>query len=164
VEKFLEVIRRESQKALPVNRSSSIGIVTEITGVTCTVEREDLPPLYDVRLNAIDQEFDDCIIIYPALGSEVLCLVVENEPAETAIVKYTRIDKVVITLGGAKFEMSAGKFEIKNQASNLKDILTDTFDQLKNAIITTPSGPGQFSDPDKLMFEQIKNDTKNLFK
>jgi hypothetical protein len=164
VEKFIEAIRKVSEQALPVNRSTSIGTVTEITGVTCTVERDDLPPLYDVRLNAIDQHFDDCILIYPAIGSEVLCLVVENEPAETAIVKYTRIDKVIITLGGAIFEMSGGKFEFKNEQSDLKQILTKTFTQLKNAVITTPSGPGQFSDPNKLEFESLKNQTENLFK
>ncbi|ROH98280.1 hypothetical protein EGI16_21625 [Chryseobacterium sp. G0240] len=163
MEKLLELIRKQSEKALPVNRSTSIGTVTEITGVTCTVEREDLPPLYDVRLNAIDKNFDDCILIYPAIGSEVLCLVVENEPAETAIVKYTKIDKVLITLGGARFEMSGGKFELKNQESNLKEILTEGFDNLKNAVITTPSGPGQFSDINKQKFEELKNKTTQLF-
>jgi len=164
VEKFLEVIAKQSQKSLPVNRSTSIGTVTEITGMTCTVEREGLPPLFDVRFNAIDKNFDNCILIYPAIGSEVLCLVVENEPAETAIVKYTEIDKVIITIGGARFEMSGGKFEVKNETSDLKQILTDGFNQLKNAIITTSSGPGQFSDKDKLKFETLKNDTENLFK
>ncbi|PTT43723.1 hypothetical protein DBR28_00085 [Chryseobacterium sp. HMWF028] len=164
MEKFLEVVAKQSQKSLPVNRSTSIGTVTEITGMTCTVEREDLPPLFDVRFNAIDKNFDNCILIYPAVGSEVLCLVVENEPAETAIVKYTEIDKVIITIGGARFEMSGGKFEFKNETSDLKQILTDGFNQLKNAIITTSSGPGQFSDKDKLKFETLRNDTEKLFK
>lgn len=164
MEKLLEVIRNESQKSLPVNRSTSIGTVTEITGVTCTVEREELPPLYDVRLNAIDRSFENSILIYPTIGSEVLVLVVENEAAETAVVKYTEIDKVIIKVGGALLEMSGGKFEFKNEASNLKEILTDGFTQLMNAIITTPSGPGQFSDVDKQGFEKLKTNTKELFK
>lgn len=163
MEKFVEAVSKLSSRMLPVNRFTSIGTVTEITGVTCTVERQDLPPLYDVRLNAIDKSFDDCILIYPSIGSEVLCLVVENEPAETALVKYTSIDKVVITIGGAHFEMSGGKFSFKNKDSDLKKILTDGFDNLKNAIITTPSGPGQFSDIDKQKFETLKTNTENLF-
>lgn len=163
MEKFVEAIRAVSGNALPVNRYTSIGTVTEITGMTCTVEREDLPPLYDVRLNAIDKSFDDCILIYPAVGSQVLCLVVENETAETALVKYTQIEKVIIKIGGAHFEMSGGKFELKNDNSDLKQILSDGFTQLKNAVITTPSGPGQFSDVDKLKFENLKSKTENLF-
>lgn len=163
MEKFVEAIRAISGNALPVTRYTSIGTVTEITGITCTVERQDLPPLFDVRLNAIDKRFDDCILIYPKIGSEVLCLVVENEQAETTLVKYTEIDKVVITIGGAHFEMSGGKFEFKNESSDLKKILTDGFDNLKNAIITTPSGPGQFSDVDKQKLENLKSSTEKLF-
>lgn len=164
MEKFIEVIKKISQDAQPINRSTSIGTVTEITGMTCTVEREGLPPLYDVRLNAIDASFDNMFLIYPVIGSQVLCLVVENQPAETAIVKFTEIEKIIITIGGARFEMSSGKFEFKNDSANLKEILTKTFDQLKNAVITTPSGPGQFSDPNKLELENLKNETIKLFK
>jgi len=143
---------------------SSLGVVTEITGMTCTVERDGLPPLFDVRLNAIDQSFDDMFLIVPVVGSEVLCLVVENQSAETAIVKFTEIEKVIITIGGARFEMSSGKFDFKNGQSDLKKILTETLDQLKNAIITTPSGPGQFSDSSKLKFDKLKDNTEKLFK
>lgn len=164
MESFIKAVNKLQEKNKPVVGYASLGTVTEITGNTCTVEREGLPPLYDVRLNAIDQSFDNMFLIIPAIGSQVLCLVVENEAAETAIVKYTDIEKVIITIGGARFEMSSGKFDFKNQQSDLKEILTKTFDQLKNAIITTPSGPGQFSDPVKLEFENLKNNTKNLFK
>uniref|UniRef100_UPI0038917ABC hypothetical protein n=2 Tax=Weeksellaceae TaxID=2762318 RepID=UPI0038917ABC len=118
----------------------------------------------DVRLSAIDQSFDDQILIYPKIGSQVLCLVVENEAAETAIVKYTEVEKVIMTISGAKFEMSGGKFEISNQESSLKKILSEGFDQLKNAIITTPSGPGKFSPADKLKFNELKEASQALLK
>lgn len=163
-EAFVKAVAIIGSKNKPIVGYASIGTVAEITGMTCTVEREGLPPLLDVRLNAIDQSFDDMFLIIPVIGSQVLCLVVENQHAETAIVKYTEVEKVIITIGGARFEMSAGKFDFKNDQSDLKEILTKTFDQLKNAIITTPSGPGQFSDPNKLEFEQLKSDTEKLFK
>jgi len=164
VESFIQAVSAIASKGQPIMGYSSLGIVTEITGMTCTVERDGLPPLFDVRLNAIDQSFDDMFLIIPVIGSQVLCLVVENQKAETAIVKYTEVEKVIITIGGARFEMSAGKFDFKNNQSDLKKILTETLDQLKNAIITTPSGPGQFSDPNKLKFENLKSDTEKLFK
>lgn len=164
MESFIQAVSAIASKGQPIMGYSSLGIVTEITGMTCTVERDGLPPLFDVRLNAIDQSFDDMFLIIPVIGSQVLCLVVENQSAETAIVKYTEVEKVIITIGGARFEMSAGKFDFKNDQSDLKKILTETLDQLKNAIITTPSGPGQFSDPNKLKFTELKNDTEKLFK
>ena len=163
-EAFVKAVAAIGNKNKPIVGYASVGTVTEVAGMTCTVERDGLPPLYDVRLNAIDQSFDNMFLIIPAIGSEVLCLVVENQSAETAIVKYTEIDKVIITIGGARFEMSAGKFDLKNEQSDLKKIITDTFTELKNAIITTPSGPGQFSDVNKLKFESLKSDTEKLFK
>ncbi|MDV2458049.1 hypothetical protein CMU99_06860 [Elizabethkingia anophelis] len=164
MEKFLEVIRNQAAKSGSVKYQTSIGTVVAISGMTCTVSREDLPDLEDVRLSAIDQSFDDQILIYPKIGSQVLCLVVENEAAETAIVKYTEVEKVIMTISGAKFEMSGGKFEISNQESSLKKILSEGFDQLKNAIITTPSGPGKFSTADKLKFNELKEASQALLK
>jgi len=164
VEKLLEVIRQTGKKNFPINGFTSVGTVSEIDDMTCTVEREGLPPLLDVRLNAIAGNFENLFLIIPEIGSQVLCLVVEGENAETSIVKYTEIEKIIITIAGARFEMSAGKFEFKNEESDLKEILTKSFDLLKNAIVTTPSGPGQFSDPDKLKIEKLKEETKNLFK
>lgn len=145
------------------NKSSSIGTVTQITGNTCTVERENLPPLEDVRLNAIEGDFSNRIIIFPKIGSEVLCLKISGDKEETAVVQYTEIDKVLIEIDGAKFEMSGGKFQIKNNDSSQKKINNDTLDALKSAIIVTPSGAGKFADSTKLKFDQIKNDNNKLY-
>lgn len=158
-EALLGIIRKKSRA-----RTTTVGKVKSISGDTCVVEREDLPDLEDVRLNAVSGVFEDLMIVYPKIGSEVMALQVENAPEENAVVKYTEIDKVLIKIGGASFEMSAGKFEFKNTKADLKLILKDGFNQLKNAIIQTPSGPGSFSPSDKQKFEELKNDTENLFK
>ncbi len=154
----------EAIKKIIDNKSSSIGKVVEITGNTCKVERENLPPLEDVRLNAIEGDFSNKIIIFPKIGSEVLCLIIGGDKEETAVVQYTEIDKVLIEIDGAKFEMSGGKFQIKNEASDQKKITNDTLDALKSAIILTPNGPGKFADSTKLKFNQIKQDNQNLYK
>lgn len=153
----------EAVKKLNNNKSSSIGKVIEITGNTCKVARENLPTLEDVRLNAIEGDFLNKIIIYPAIGSEVLCLEVSGEKEETAIVQYTEIDKVLIEINGAKFEMSGGKFNIKNDQADQKKITNDLLDALKMAIILTPNGPGKFADSTKTKFTQIKNDNEKLY-
>lgn len=158
MESFIEAVNKVTN-----NKSSSVGKVVEITGNTCTVERENLPPLEDVRLNAIEGDFSNKIIIYPKVGSMVLCLKIAGNKEETAIVQYTEIDRVLIEIDGAKFEMSGGKFQIKNEASDQKKITNDLLDSLKNAIILTPQGPGKFADSTKLKFEQIKTDNNNLY-
>lgn len=158
-EAFKSIIRKNSRV-----RTTAVGRVKSITGDTCVVERDNLPDLEDVRLNAVSGDFENLFIVYPAIGSEVMVLQVENAPEENAVVKHTKIDKVVIQNDGARFEMSAGKFEIKNTQSNLKKILTEAFSQLKSAIIQTPSGPGSFSPNDKEKFDDLKSDTEKLFK
>ena len=163
MEKFEEaltiLIDRKTKKY-----KTGVGTVKQVTGDTCVLERENLPELPDVRLNSISGDFEDVMIVYPSVGSEVLYLQVENAPEENCIAKYSKIDKVKITIGGASFEMSAGKFEFKNNDANLKEILSETFDRLNSAIITTPNGPGQFSPLDKEFFLQEKIITENLFK
>ena len=146
------------------NKSASIGKVVKITGNTCVVERENLPPLEDVRLNAIEADFVNKIIIYPKIGSEVLCLQISGNKEETAVVQYTEIDKVLIEIDGARFEMSGGKFQIKNESSDQKKITKDTLDALINAVIQTPHGVGKFSESTKQKFRNIKTDNENLYR
>lgn len=161
MEKFIEACKVLSFKKAVTN----VGKVSEINGTTCTVERENgLPPLTDVRLTATVGEYDNTIIIYPKIGSEVLCLEIENNRAETSIISYTEIDKVVIKINKATFIVENGKFTVKNDKADLKEILKSGFEQLDNSIVTTPAGPGSFSPNDKLKFKELKQDILNLFK
>ena len=161
-EAFLAIIKKQAQQNTKVY--TGVGIIKSVEESTCVIEREDLPDLEDVRLNSIEGSFENSFIIFPAVGSEVLYLMVENAPEENCLVKYSEIDKVKITIGGASFEMSAGKFEFKNNDSDLKEILSKTFARLNAAIITTPNGPGKFSEPDKQFFLEQKTKSENLFK
>lgn len=54
------------------------GKVTSATYKTCTVEREGLPTLTDVRLNAIDAEIDNKVTIHPQVGSYVQVAMIEG--------------------------------------------------------------------------------------
>ena len=56
----------------------SVGTVKEVNEGegTCLVEREGMPELYDVRLNAvIDEGITDKFTVIPAIGSYVLVLI-----------------------------------------------------------------------------------------
>ncbi|SHK69804.1 hypothetical protein [Epilithonimonas mollis] len=161
-ETLLSLIKKIIRDNLILN--TGVGTIKSVGENTCVIEREDLPDLEDVRLNSIEGNFENSFLIFPSVGSEVLFLMVENAPEENCIVKYSEIDKVKITVAGASFEMSAGKFEFKNDNSDLKQILSKTFDRLNSAIITTPNGPGKFSQPDKQFFLDQKTNTEKLFK
>ncbi len=139
------------------------GTVTEINGISCTVERGDLPPLLDVRLNAVNSNIADYMLIVPKLQSQVLCVVIENELTETAIIKYSDIDRIEIKIKDAIIELKNGKFSIKNDKANLKSILKDALNQLQNSKILTPVGPGNFSPSDILKFKEFSDKLDKLF-
>lgn len=158
-----EAFKQASALFFPKKMSVSTGKVTKINGSTCTVERENLPTLLDVRLQALEGDFSNHLMIKPKKGSEVVCLSVDGENAETCIVKHTEIESVEIKVEGGIIKLENGKFQFKNDNADLKKLLTELFSELKTAIIQTPSGPGNFSPNNKLKLEQLKNKTNQLF-
>ncbi len=145
------------------NALTCIGTVSEINGNFCTVEREDLPPLLDVRLNAVNSDITDYFVVVPKLKSKVLCVVIENERTETAIIKYSEIDRIEIKIKDAIIELKNGKFTLKNKSVDLKSILKDALNQLQVAKILTPAGAGSFSPDDIAKFAEFSLKFDQLF-
>lgn len=144
-------------------QTTSIGTVTKMEGGVCEVEREGLPPLLDVRLNAVQTAVENPFWVIPKVGSKVLCLEVENQPAETCIVKYTEIERLEISIAGAILKVENGKIQLKNDNANLKLLLTELLTELKTAVIQTPSGVGNFSASNVQKFSQLENKVTQLF-
>lgn len=150
-------------KALQTTKAKvSIGKVKTINGNSCTVIRDELPELLDVRLQSIISDTENCFLIVPKIDSEVVVAEIENAPGETTIINHSEIEKFQCKVDGALLELKAGKLSIKNDHSDLKDILKQLFDQLNSAIITAPGGAGFFSTPDKAKFIFLKQKTLNL--
>ena len=149
-----------------------VGTVKEINEDTCTVDDFE-----DVRLNAIIDNLESQFTVYPKIGSKVIIGKLENE-SDMFVVRVSEIEKVKIKIENQLFEITAekfsveindqlfemkdGKFSIKVGSVSLKSILNNAFQKLKTAIITTPSGPGQFSPADKVAFEQYNNQVNQL--
>ena len=149
-----------------------VGTVKEINEDTCTVDDFE-----DVRLNAIIDNLESQFTVYPKIGSKVIIGKLENE-SDMFVVRVSEIEKVKIKIENQLFEITAekfsveindqlfemkdGKFSIKVGSVSLKSILNNAFQKLKTAIITTPSGPGQFSPADKAAFEQYNNQVNQL--
>ena len=149
-----------------------VGTVKEINEDTCTVDDFE-----DVRLNAVIDNLESQFTVYPKIGSKVIIGKLENE-SDMFVVRVSEIEKVKIKIENQLFEITAekfsveindqlfemkdGKFSIKVGSVSLKSILNNAFQKLKTAIITTPSGPGQFSPADKVAFEQYNNQVNQL--
>ena len=141
---------------------TTLGIVSKIEGNTCEVTREDLPPLLDVRLNAVQGAFENCLNIMPKIGSQVLCLEVEGEPSETCIVGYTEIDSIEVKIDGAIVKIAKGRLQVKNNLADLKQILTEWLSELKAAVVQTPAGTGNFAPNNVAKFSDLESKINQL--
>lgn len=155
---FEEVFKNAINATNPKAKfSTSIGIVKQVNADdTCTVD------LYEnVRLNAIIDTLQSKFTIYPKVGSKVLITRLEDED-DVFISGFSEIEKVTIKIGKQLLEMYNGKFTIKNGEVDLKEVLNSTYNGLKNAIINTPAGPGNFSPADIKKFTELDNKINQL--
>ena len=116
-------------------------------------------PIYDVYL-VVDME-QGGFYLQPKVGS-LVCVAFINK--ETAIVVGTsELEKVTCTLKGFSLKIENGKIQIKNEQADFKTLLNDLLKELKNAIIQTPSGPGNFAPQNVAKFEEINNKINQLW-
>ncbi len=134
----------------------TIGTVIEINGDTCKVDSFE-----EVRLNAIIDDLQSQFTIYPKLGSKVIIARLENE-SDMFVIRVSEVEKVTIKINDQLFELKDGKFKIQVGNVSLKSILNNAFQRLQSSIITTPSGPGNFSPADVAAFAQYNNEVNQL--
>jgi hypothetical protein len=112
-------------------KTVSWGIVTEITETTCTVERDNAPELYDVLLNAADDDLRSYVTVYPKLGSNVLIGIVENLNTEAVILKCSEVEKVKVKIGGQTLVLDESGWNINSSSDNLYAVLSDYIKQFQ---------------------------------
>lgn len=136
--------------------------VTSVDEENQTADVEPLDgssPIYDVYL-VVNME-QGGFYLQPKVGS-LVCVAFINK--ETAIVVGTsELEKVTCTLKGFSLKIENGKIQIKNEQADFKTLLNDLLTELKNAIIQTPSGPGNFAPQNVAKFEEINNKINQLW-
>ena len=136
--------------------------VTSVDEENQTADVEPLDgssPIYDVYL-VVNME-QGGFYLQPKVGS-LVCVAFINK--ETAIVVGTsELEKVTCTLKGFSLKIENGKIQIKNEQANFKTLLNELLTELKNAIIQTPSGPGNFAPQNVAKFEEINNKINQLW-
>ena len=99
--------------------------------------------------------------LQPKIGS-LVCVAFINK--ETAIVVGTsELEKIECILGGFTLKIEDGKLQLKNEQADFKTLLIELLIELKNAIIQTPSGPGNFAPQNIAKFEEINNKINQLW-
>ena len=61
------------------------------------------------------------------------------------------------------YELKADKFTLHSEAVDFKTLLNELLTELKNAIIQTPAGPGNFAPNNIAKFEEINNKINALW-
>lgn len=104
------------------------GIVTSVDkeAKTCEIKRDDLPELFDVRLNAIIGA-TGTFTIYPAVNSNVLVGIIDGILTDAVVLSCDAIDDIIFndgTNGGLVIvgEVVSQIQEVKNDLNNLKTI------------------------------------------
>lgn len=151
-----EAIEKTAEAIIPVMVTE--GKVTKVDkeANTCNVEREDLPELFKVRLNAITSPGTNIVSIYPKVGSRVLVVLVENNKTDAYVLTATDIEEIIIN-GGT----NGGIIKIENQTQKLNKLVTELTTELTKVAtgITGAGGaytPGALSQFDKADYENEK--------
>lgn len=128
--------------------SITSGIATEITQTTCRVQREGMPDLLDVRLDAIDDELESQFTIYPVTGSNVVVGILNNLATEAVVLRCSEVENI----------------KIKCQGVDLGNTLSDFVTVLNEAIINTPAGAGTMSPATVQKLNEIDQQFKKIFR
>lgn len=134
---MVQSLMRSAVKSIGGSFGVSVGTVKEVNESegTCVVEREEMPELHDVRLNAvIDEKVTDKFTIIPSVGSYVLVLAL-GEATEGLVLSTSKIDKVIIQTGEITVNVSAsgivmnggklgGMINIESLTGKINDLVT----------------------------------------
>jgi len=134
------------------------GIAKEIGDLTCTVEREGSPALFDVRLNAIDDELESYLTIYPAEGSAVLVAIIENMKTEAVVIRCSEVEKVKAKVGTTVLELDATGLRFGRSDENLQKVLEDLIAEIQKIVVVIGTSPNVAA------LEVIKNRMKTILR
>lgn len=114
--------------------------VKSVGSNTCTVVTEGEQPLEieNIQLRTVVDN-TEAITIYPAEDSYVLIEQIE-ETGYWIVTSCQEIQKVRIKVGSSVYEQDTTYISIKNEAENLKNILTELCSAIAQITVTAPNG------------------------
>jgi hypothetical protein len=147
------------------------GTASEVTDTTCTVTRENAPTLYGVRLNAIDDDLESQVTVYPADGSHVIVAIIEGMKTEAVVLRCSEVAKVKIGIGtqslvidkdGFVFnEGTAGMVNLPDMVSWMSKVYTDL--QTLKTLLSTTVVAGNGAPLGAVFTPTVSNPTEEMF-
>ena len=149
IDEFDILISEKIKKAIP--QVLQWATVTSVDWQEKTCEATDLDtklPFLNIALGI------GGMYIKPKVGSLILVGMVENNEGQPFLLNAQEVEA---------YELKADNFTIHNETIDFKTLLNDLLTELKNAIIQTPSGPGNFAPNNVVKFEEINNKINQLW-
>ena len=135
-EQLTHIIRKICSKQISSQVSVGKAVNVNPSARTCDILLNDDITLFDCRLNAVIDSYDNHITILPKENSLVAFLRLEGSSTSCLVISYTEIDRVLIQLQDTKADISSSGI-ILNDGSlgGLVNIsqLTSKLNQLINA-------------------------------
>lgn len=160
-------LKNNIRKIVGANSNLPIdGIVTKISGDTCSVKLTDGFEISDIRLKSSADGKDNLLII-PKIGSHVLMISTDGTIGNLTVIKCDIAEKIIFNENGLQVEIdsTSGKVKVKNDETSLKDLFQQLTDLLKTLKVFTPMGPSGTPLPDTITkISQFESDFKKILK
>jgi hypothetical protein len=111
------------------------GVAKNVTDTTCELHRTDAPIIFDVRLNAIDDDLQSFVTIYPKIDSDVLVGIIEGKKTEAVVLRCSEVEKVRYKIGDNTLLIDSTGVVLNNGTNGMIDIVELT--TKVNALVQT---------------------------
>ncbi len=159
-------LKRRFRDMMPKQGMITIdGVVTAITGDTCSVMVDDIE-LEDVRLKATANG-KDSVLMVPVVGSHVLMISTDGSIDNLTVIKCDQVTKFLYNQNGVAVEIDSEskKISVKNDEINLYQLFEDLTGLLKTLKVSTPVGPSGVPLPDTIAkLNEFETNFKKLLK
>jgi hypothetical protein len=143
----------EALRGFQAPEQSFAGTVISATDESCKVDDNGFTH-HNVRLRAAIDKSGNKVVLVPRAGSWVMISRI-GKSDQFFVSQVSEVDRVMMVI--------QGKYVIKNVATSLKTILNDLVNELKKAVITTPSGPpGNFAPSTVAKLEAVNTKINQL--
>ena len=149
IDEFDILLSEKIKKAIP--QVLQWATVTSVDWQEKTCEATDLDtklPFLNIALGI------GGMYIKPKVGSLILVGMVENNESQPFLLNAQEVEA---------YELKADTFKLYNEQADFKTLLNDLLTELKNTIIQTPAGPGNFAPNNVAKFEEINNKINALW-
>lgn len=133
--------------------------VDKVLGM-CVVKDDGLE--YIVRLASVINDNAERFYLFPKVGSSVLIASIGEDENRYYVVAYSEIESVSLRIEDTQLTIDKAGIHLQRGEVDFKSLLNELLNELKAAIIQTPSGPGNFAPNNVAKFDEINNKMNEL--